>query len=313
MIFFPPSVLRIEQSRFGWAVSSEICWQRQPASSGRKEYADESRVDDRGIAEADVHRRRALDAFERAIERLEAELPRLLGPRLHVRLVDLDDVRAGGEQIADLGIERDRVIHGRQLAAAAVVVDLRLLRHRERPGHGHLHRLRRVPAQEIEVAHADRVTAADRADDPRHRRRMAAAVERRARIVEIDAFERRREQVRIAFAADFAVGDDVEAGLLLRADRDDRRVVLRLDQERLGNAPQFLRPDARRKTAGRASRDRSANPAAACCRRASWGRGRGLVSGMPITLPPGVPRHPWRRPAMTGPAPAPRGSRPRAD
>ena len=59
---------------------------------------------------------------------------------------------------------------------------------------------------------------------------MARPVERDAGIVDVDALERGREAVRIALAADFAVGHDVEPGPLLRLDRDDRRVVLRLGE-----------------------------------------------------------------------------------
>ena len=65
-------------------------------------------------------------------------------------------------------------------------------------------------------------------DDARHRIRMTAAIERRAGVVEIHAFERGGETVRITLAADLAVGDDVEAGLFLRADGEQRGVVLRL-------------------------------------------------------------------------------------
>ena len=56
---------------------------------------------------------------------------------------------------------------------------------------------------------------------------MAGAVERGAGIVDVDTFERGREAVGIAFAPHLAVGDDVEPGLLLRADRQQGRVVLR--------------------------------------------------------------------------------------
>ena len=49
---------------------------------------------------------------------------------------------------------------------------------------------------------------------------MAGAIERGARVVEIDAVERGREPVRVALATDLAVADDVDAGRLLRADRE---------------------------------------------------------------------------------------------
>src|SRR2546422_3750339 len=67
---------------------------------------------------------------------------------------------------------------------------------------------------------------------------MARAVERSAGMVDIDAFERGGEAVGIAFAPDLAVGDDVEAGPLLRPDGEQRGVVLRLGEIGLGNPPQ---------------------------------------------------------------------------
>ena len=42
--------------------------------------------------------------------RLQAVLPGLGRPGLHVRLVDLDDVGAGGEQVLDLLVHRRRVV-----------------------------------------------------------------------------------------------------------------------------------------------------------------------------------------------------------
>ena len=104
-------------------------------------------------------------------------------------------------------------------------------------------------AQELEVVDLDRMLAADLADNARHRIGMARAVERDARLVDVDAFERGREAVRIAFAANFAVGDDVEPRLLLRLDRQERRIVLRLGEIGLRDAPKLLRPHARRETA----------------------------------------------------------------
>ena len=58
--------------------------------------------------------------------------------------------------------------------------------------------------------------APDAPDDARHRIGVARAVERGARVVDVDALERGGEAVGVALAPDLAVGDDVEAGLLLR-------------------------------------------------------------------------------------------------
>ena len=68
---------------------------------------------------------------ERAVDRLDRVLARRLGPRLEVRLVDLDDVGAGRLEVAELLVDGLRV-REREAAVVGVVVVLRLLRHRER-------------------------------------------------------------------------------------------------------------------------------------------------------------------------------------
>ena len=120
------------------------------------------------------------------------------------------------------------------------------------PGHRHLDRPARVRAQELHVAHLHRIHPLDRSDHARHRVRMAAAVERRARVVDVDARERGREPVRVALPARLAVRDDVEPGPLLVADREQRRVVLRLLQVLRVDAPQLGRAHARREPAAEA-------------------------------------------------------------
>jgi hypothetical protein len=102
----------------------------------------------------------------------------------------------------------------------------------------------------LHVVDLDRMPAPHLAGDARHRIGMAGAVERGAGIVDVDAFERGREAVGIALAPHLAVGDDVEAGALLIADGEQRRVVLRLRQEFRRYAPQFLGAHPRRKAAG---------------------------------------------------------------
>jgi hypothetical protein len=73
---------------------------------------------------------------------------------------------------------------------------------------------------------------------------MTASVESRPRVVDVDPVERRGEPVRIALTSHLAVGDDVQAGVFLRPDRKQRRVVLGLLQVRLRDAPQLSRPYA---------------------------------------------------------------------
>jgi hypothetical protein len=57
---------------------------------------------------------------------------------------------------------------------------------------------------------------------------MTGSIERGSGIIEVDAVERCCKPVRVAFAANFAVCDDVEACILLCADGEQRGVVLRI-------------------------------------------------------------------------------------
>ena len=108
----------------------------------------------------------------------------------------------------------------------------------------------RVGAQEFHVLDLDRVHAGDLAGNARHRVGVARTVERFARVVDVDARQRRGETVGIAFAAHFAVGDDVEPGPFLVADRQDGGVVLGFFQVFRIDAPQLLGPRARREPPG---------------------------------------------------------------
>ena len=79
----------------------------------------------------------------------------------------------------------------------------------------------------------------------RHHGARTAAVDRAAGIHDVDALERSGEAVGVAFAPHLAIGDDVDAGLLHVADREQRGVVLRFLQVLLGNAPDLGRPHPR--------------------------------------------------------------------
>jgi hypothetical protein len=171
------------------------------------------------------------------------------GPRLHVGLVELHHVGAGGEQVADLRVYGRGIIHRRR-GAGAVVIVLCLLRHGEGAGHGELDRPVRQGAQEAHVLDAHRVAAADRARDPRHEHGLTAAIERLARIVEVDAIQGVGEMVGVALAGDLAVADDIQSRGLLRRDRQADGIALRLLEVRVVHAPQLLGARARGKLPG---------------------------------------------------------------
>ena len=198
----------------------------------------------RRVAEAQVHGRGDREPFQGAIDRAHGDPAGRRGIVAKPRLVQLDDVRAGALERVRLGVDRRGQIH-HQLVEIVVGLVPRLLGHRERARQGDLDRAVGVRAQELDVAHLDRAAPAHGGDDPRHGPGLARAGQHRGRRVCVDAVECRGEPVRVALAADLAVGDGVDPRAFHVADRDNRRVILRLGQERLGHPPGVARAHAR--------------------------------------------------------------------
>ncbi len=184
-----------------------------------------------------MDRRRALDPVQRRVQRLQSILARLLRTGLHVRLVDLHHVGARGEQVADLLIDRLGVVHG-QAGVVGVADVLSLLLHGEGAGHGDLHRPICVGLEELQGIDLDRTLAPDLAGDAGRGNGVARAVQRLARILQIDPLQGVGETVGVALAAHLPVGDDVDTGALLIADGDDHGIVLGFFQEFRSHAPQ---------------------------------------------------------------------------
>ena len=172
-----------------------------------------------------------------------------VGMHLHVRLVDLHDVRAGGEEVTDLGVHRGGVVH-RQVRIGRVVVVLRQLGHRERTGHRDLDLMLGVRPQELHITHVDRAQPPNAPDHSRHERRLAGAADHRPWMIEVDPVERRRKLVEVTLAPHLAVRHDVDAGALLIANRYQRGVVLRLLEQFGGDTPELPHPHARRRIRG---------------------------------------------------------------
>ena len=202
------------------------------------------RVHHRGVTEADVHDRRHGQTQERAIDRLDRDPLRRLGVVAHPGLVELDDVGAGRLQVVRLRVDRGSEVH-HHLVVVVVELVLGLLGHGERAGQRDLRLALGVAPQERHVADLDRVAAPDFADDARHLDRASRPVRDRRRRFVIDALERGGEAIGVTLAAHLAIGDDVDAGALHVADRQQRRVVLRLGEVRFGDPPQLLQAHAR--------------------------------------------------------------------
>ena len=65
----------------------------------------------RGIAEAQMHDGRHLQALERAVDGLDRDALGGIGIVAQPRLVELDDVGAGGYQVVRLRVHGDGVVH----------------------------------------------------------------------------------------------------------------------------------------------------------------------------------------------------------
>src|SRR5262249_26376239 len=126
--------------------------------------------------------------------------------------------------------------HGR-FSRAGIEIVLGLLAHGKRAGYRNFHLPISVALEEFQVADLDRPHAAYRPDDPRHWIGVSGPVEGCTGMDNVNSLKGSREPIGIAFAPYLSIGDDVETGLLLSLDRDDRRVILGFGQERLGNAP----------------------------------------------------------------------------
>jgi hypothetical protein len=151
-------------------------------------------VNDVRVAEAGVEDGLALDAVQRAVDRLDGILPRRLGASLEIGLVDLDDVGSGCLEVPQLLVDGFRV---RECEApfVGIVVVLGLVGHRERARNGDLDPPGGERAEKLDVAHLDRPCAADRADDSRDGVLVAGAIEGDTGLVQVDAVERGRESV----------------------------------------------------------------------------------------------------------------------
>jgi hypothetical protein len=202
-------------------------------------------LDERRIAETQVQRRRAADACQRSVDRLDAVAACAVRASLEPRLVELHDICAGREQVVDLFVHGLGIRERQALVVAVMLVD-GLLRHRERTRQRDLDRLRGVGAQKLDVAHLHGPPALDRPRHDRHGNLVAGAPDDLAYSLLVDAVERVREAVRVAFAAYLAIGDDVHAGTLLLANRFERRFVLGLLEALRRHPPNFLDADARR-------------------------------------------------------------------
>ena len=111
------------------------------------------------------------------------------------------------------------------------------------PGEGDLERPVGVAPQLGDDVDLDGGAAPDRSDHPRNGDGRPRAVDGLSGAVDVDAVERGREAVRVALAADLAVGDDVESDALLLVHGEGDGVPLGFGEVLLVDPPQVVGAD----------------------------------------------------------------------
>ena len=178
------------------------------------------------VAVADVHGGLALEAVDRAVQRLDAPGRDLLHVDVERRLIELDHVDAVGLERARLLIEQ--VGEGeRHLHPVAVVLVGDRVDDGHRPGHGDLELARGMRAGEPRLGAVHAAAELERPGHRRHHRLVAVVADAHLDLVgEVDAVDEFEKAVHEMLPRLLAVGDDVDAGVLLQLQRQQRRVEL---------------------------------------------------------------------------------------
>ena len=189
------------------------------------------------VAVADVHRGRAREAFGRTVQRPDPPRGHVVHVDVERRLVQLQHVEAGGDELARLLVDDTRE---RQRQPRAVVIMLvgQRVDDRHRPGDRELQASGRVGARPAHLVHVNGRAARDGASDGRHLRLVpiGADADRHA-LAEVDPLQALEEAVDEVLARLLAVGDDVDAGRLLVGEREPHGVALRFLQGLTRHAP----------------------------------------------------------------------------
>ncbi|SOO28380.1 hypothetical protein XAP6164_2380026 [Xanthomonas phaseoli pv. phaseoli] len=181
------------------------------------------------VAIADVDGGLALQPFHRAFQGGNTPVVDLVEEDIEGRLVELDDVHAGGFQFPGLLIE-DLGKLPCQFFAAFVVRIEEGVDHRHRARQRPLDRLAGLLTQEFGIVHEHRRWAADRADHGRHAGVVAVANPHRLALFEIDTAEMFDKGGDEMLTGLFAVADDIDAGMLLFLQRQPQCILLAFDQ-----------------------------------------------------------------------------------
>ncbi len=145
------------------------------------------------------------------------------------RFVKLDHGDAGLGQAPRLLIEDGGKLHGQSLPVAVVLVGKRV-GHRHRPRQLVLHRQRRFCHQKPGIVDIDRVRPCHWPHDPWYRRLIPIADFHGCPVVVVDPVQPLDECGYKMPAGLFAIGHDVDTGVLLFPEDDPDRVMLCFDQ-----------------------------------------------------------------------------------
>jgi hypothetical protein len=170
--------------------------------------------------------------------------------------LELDHLDTVGGKPARFLVEQRRKRH-RHLDAVAVVGVGNRIDDGHRAGQGEFELLARMGAGKPRLARVHPRAQPQRAGDRRAHRLVAVGADAHLDApVEVDAFDRFEKAVHEVLARLLAVADDVDAGILLQLEREQRRVILRL-RERVTLEPprrpqlvRFRKPGRFRQAAG---------------------------------------------------------------
>src|SRR6266540_6100215 len=189
------------------------------------------------VAVADVHHRLAGQALDRAVEGRDAPVAHLVHVDVEGRLVELDHVHAERGELARFLADQGSQRHA-ELRAAAIVGVVDGIGDGHGPGDGELDSTPGLSAEEAHLVGVDRTAPAERRRHRRHVGFVAVAADAdRDHFREVHAVQPLDEAPDEVTPRLLAVGDDVDAGLLLVAECQADGVALALLKRRALEAP----------------------------------------------------------------------------
>jgi hypothetical protein len=166
----------------------------------------------------------APEALGRALEGPHPPVADFVEVDVERGLVELNDVDAGGLDLARFGVQDFRE-RPRELFAASIVAVVERVDHRHRAGQRDLDLALRRVAQEPRRLDEHRAAPGDRSDHHRHGGVVAVADPHGLPVLEVDAIEGFQECRHEVAAGLFAIGDDIDARLLLVPEHQPDRVI----------------------------------------------------------------------------------------